>query len=64
MRIRLNYYGSSLAGDTRHAQKIMSDLGIKYQSAEGHPIGDCWLFDGVDASTVPADLPSYVEVLS
>jgi DNA mismatch repair ATPase MutL len=46
-----------------HAQTVMDRLGIKYQRAEPSSITDSWKFVSVDKSTIPTELPSYVEVI-
>ena len=59
--MRIYYQSANEAGDKRHAQTIMKELGIKYQESEPFTIADCWLFYGIDVTTIPKDLPDYVE---
>lgn len=56
--LRLDLYGSFDAGDKRHAQEIMIDLGINYVYAIPQSIADCWWFLG--CRDVPEDLPSFI----
>lgn len=63
MKIRLEYIGADEAGDHRHAQIIMRELGIEYGEAIPAPTGDCWVFHDVKPDTVPAELPEYVVIL-
>ena len=60
MRIRYDMIGTT---DNRNPVIVIQDLGIKYERAEPFPIGDCWLFRGVDKATLPEVIPSYIEIL-
>jgi len=44
-----------------HAQKVMENIGIKYEDCEPFPIADCWIFYGC---SVPdgVELPEYLFV--
>lgn len=57
--LRYDMQGAYYAGETRHAQVVMKDLGITYIKAVPQSIGDCWCFFVCD---VPLDveLPSYI----
>lgn len=57
--IRVDLYGSLLAGDTRHAQQIIKDLGIKYKIAIPQSMIDAWDFWG--CTNIPNVLPEYVQ---
>ena len=61
MHLRYSTYGSALAGEKRHAQEVVKDLGIKYYDAEPQPMADQWMF--FFCKGVPENLPDYVEVL-
>lgn len=60
MRIILDLWSRDEAGDKRHAQKIIKDLGIIYKEAIPQPIADSWQFK--DCTNIPTDLPDYVIV--
>lgn len=45
-------------GENRHPQNVMAMLGIKYSKSEPFPVGDCWLFHGVDSTH---ELPKYIK---
>jgi len=51
-------YGAALAGDTRHPQHVMRDLGITYQVAVPQSLGDCWWF--FNCENVPEQLPAHI----
>jgi hypothetical protein len=61
MHLRYNLYGASIAGDNRHAQVAMKELGITYQHATPQSISDEWWF--WNCKDVPATLPKYIEEL-
>lgn len=45
--IKLCMHGQCKAGDGRHPQQVMKDLGINYLYAVPQSIADCWMFFGV-----------------
>lgn len=66
--LRLDMFGASSAGKTRHPQLEMADLGksLNFNILESEPItiGDCWLFlvESDDVFMVKK-LPSWVDCL-
>ena len=56
--LRLSLYGSYDAGDNRHAQVIMRELGITYLFAIPQSIADQWWF--LCCENVPGDLPNFI----
>lgn len=62
MDLILDLMAAQLAGETRHAEAVMQDLGISYRRAEPQPIADQWQFVGCE--NVPADLPAYLRARS
>lgn len=57
-QLTLDLYGKNMAGDRRHAQEIMRDLGINYEHATPQSMGDCWWF--WNCTNIPDDMPSYI----
>ncbi len=53
--------GQCYAGDDRHAQIVMRDLGITYQQAIPQSLGDQWWF--LDCEHVPDTLPPWLTEL-
>ena len=49
-------------GETRHAQKVMQDLGITYKHATPQSISDAWWFWGCE--NVPEELPQFLKPLN
>tara|TARA_R100000541_G_scaffold58953_1_gene71194 strand:- start:38 stop:247 length:210 start_codon:yes stop_codon:yes gene_type:complete len=43
-----------------HAQKVMEDLGIKYEKATPQSLFDCWIFEG--CYNIPEVLPPCVKL--
>lgn len=63
MHLRFNYEVASREhGETRHAQKVMRELGITYQHATPQSLGDQFWF--WNCENVPDDLPGYIEELN
>lgn len=59
MDMILDLMAAHLAGETRHAEAVMQDLGISYRRAEPQPIADQWQFFGCE--NVPTTgLPPYL----
>lgn len=56
--LRLDLWGAQDAGDNRHAQTIMTSLGIKRVFDIPQSIADQWWFLG--CSNVPDELPSFI----
>ncbi|MNQ90151.1 hypothetical protein D3C85_1054810 [compost metagenome] len=54
-------YGQCLAGDTRHAQQVMREMGINYKKAVSQSINDSWHFWGVE--NVPEELPKWMQLV-
>lgn len=44
-----------------HPQKVMRELGIEWGKSEGHPIADCWIFEG--CTNIPKQLPPCVKLV-
>lgn len=61
MNLRFDCYGQALAGDNRHPQVVMRELGIKYLYAVPHSIASQWFFWGCD--NVPNPLPAHFREL-
>jgi hypothetical protein len=42
----LRYYMQSacMAGEQRHAQTHLKDIGVQWRLSECHTVGDCWFF--------------------
>lgn len=59
-RIRYDCYGAQLAGENRHAQEVMRELGITYQHATPQSMGDQWWF--WIPGNVPEDLPKFITI--
>jgi hypothetical protein len=51
-------YGAYDAGEQRHPQNVMRDLGITYLYAVPQSIADCWQF--YCCQNVPAELPTFL----
>ncbi|PSB82546.1 hypothetical protein C5F61_00105 [Photobacterium damselae subsp. damselae] len=62
MKLIVSLIGMYQAGDKRHAQEVIHELGIKYKKATPQPIYDNWKFEGCE--NVPDQLPEYISVLS
>jgi len=45
--------------ETRHPQKVMRGLGIKYESSRPESLFDCWIFNG--CTNVPKNPPEYLK---
>lgn len=56
---RYDLIGASLAGESRHPQQVVKDLGLKIVYGEPVPIADCWMFRF--AEPFDAVLPSFIE---
>jgi hypothetical protein len=63
MKITINTQVATDVGETRHAQTIMADYGIRYASASHTSEPDAWEFDVVDPFTAPSEWPPYIEVV-
>ena len=59
MHLRVDLMGACYAGDDRHAQKMMKDLGLSYQHATPQSIADQWWFWNVEGDT--SNLPDYIQ---
>jgi len=57
----LDLYGAALAGDSRHAQAVMKDLGITYQKSVPQSLFDSWWF--FNCENVPDDFPDWITEL-
>lgn len=56
---RYDLISASLAGEPRHPQQVIRDLGLKIVYGEPVPIADCWMFRFKEPFS--AELPSYIE---
>ncbi len=56
--LRYSYLGAGDAGENRHAQVVMKELGITWRESIPQTIADQWWFLGCE--DVPASLPAYV----
>lgn len=56
---RYDLIGASLAGEPRHPQQVVKDLGLKIVYGEPVPIADCWMFRFAEPFNL--ELPSYIE---
>ncbi len=62
LKVIVSYLDMAYGGfEHKHAQTVMSDLGISYERAVPQSMTDCWVFYG--CSNIPEDLPSYVRVV-
>jgi len=59
VNLRFDCYGACLAGEYRHAQTVMKELGITYQRATPQSMGDQWWFWNCEYT---CDLPHFIEV--
>lgn len=57
--LRLDLYGAYDAGENRHAQEVIKELGIEYVFAIPQSIADQWWFLG--CSKVPSILPGFIK---
>lgn len=57
VNLTFDMYGAHLAGEHRHAQVVMRELGIIYQDATPQSMGDQWWFWNCEYT---CDLPSYI----
>lgn len=62
MNLRFKLNTASFAGEKRHAQVVMRELGITYRRGVPQPIADQWWF--IDCANVPTVLPSFIEEMS
>ena len=58
-KLRYDLYGAGLAGEMRHPQTVMRELGIEYDEGIPQSLGDQWWFMG--CSNVPEVLPGFIE---
>lgn len=56
---RYDLISASLAGEKRHPQQVVKDLGLKIVYGEPVPIADCWMFRF--AEPFSATLPPFIE---
>ena len=56
---RYDLISASLAGEPRHPQQVVKDLGLKIVYGEPVPIADCWMFRFKEPFTVA--MPSFIE---
>lgn len=47
----------------KHPQSIVRDLGIVYKSCRSNTIPSNWVFYDVEPSSVPKELPDYIDIL-
>jgi hypothetical protein len=50
-------------GEKGNAPVVVRQLGISFLSAEPQPIADQWMFYGIDKSTLPENLPNFLEII-
>jgi hypothetical protein len=58
--LRFCVYTAYVCGVENHPQKVMKELGIKYQHATPQSISDQWWF--WNCENIPKELPKYLEV--
>lgn len=59
-KIRYDLIGAAKANVTLHPQNEVERLGMKVESFEGVPIGDCAI---MIVANVPDNLPNYIDIL-
>lgn len=62
MHLRYDYYDANMAGEMRHAQKVMRELGITYQHSTPQSLVDSWWF--WNCENIPSTLPGYLSELN
>jgi len=60
--LRFEYYSAWDAGEKRHAQEVMKELGITYQHSTPQSLGDQWWFWNCEG--IPEKLPPYITELN
>jgi len=60
--LRYEYNPAWDAGETRHAQMVMKELGVSYQYAVPQSIGEQWWF--WNCENIPEKLPAYITELN
>ena len=60
--LRYDMYGAALAGENRHAQEVMKDLGILLSHSTPQSIADQWWFWCCE--NIPEELPDYIEEMN
>jgi hypothetical protein len=58
MNLSYSLQGAGMAGELRHAQTVMKELGITYQHATPQSINDTWQF--WNCENVPDPLPHFL----
>lgn len=61
VHLRLCMYAQMDAGDKRHPQRVMLDMGITYRYAVPQSIADQWWF--LDCQNVPDELPKFITTM-
>lgn len=61
MHLRYDMYSAYDAGENRHPQAVMRELGVTYQHATPQSIADQWWF--WNCTGVPDPLPEYLSEL-
>lgn len=56
--LRLCLLGAYYAGNSKHGQLIMKELGISYEKCISQPIADQWMF--FNCKNIPEKLPDYI----
>jgi len=59
MDLRYDMLSATKAGDSRHPQKVMRELGITYTHAIPQSLGDQWWF--ANCKNVPEVLPVFLK---
>lgn len=59
--LRLWCQGAHEAGNTKHPQTIINELGIKYEVPVPQSIADQWWF--LNCDNIPDELPDYMEYI-
>ena len=61
MHLRYDYFRANVAGENRHAEIVMCDLGIKYTHATSQSMLESWWF--WNCTNIPNVLPNYLSEL-
>ena len=62
MHLHYDYYAANMAGEMRHAQEVMRELGITYQHSTPQSLVDSWWF--WNCENIPNKLPKYLSELN
>jgi hypothetical protein len=59
--LRFKMFEAQEMGVTKHPQQVMKELGITYQLATPHSLGDEWWF--WNCRNAPENLPGYLSII-